>query len=381
MSRQFFAAVAILAFVLIALTVVIVIEPIPLRSMPLPRVYPPVKYQFATSLFYEGVQSNMAAVIETDGTTISLAYPLTTDPDDPSTSLRDPEWVRGGDNLIYTEYIKSDKHSHIVMLDTSAIPPYGSEDYPVDGVEYLLKENIPPIQITPNDGLNHFEPVFSYTNSKIAYLADAPGHKADVYTINLDGTEVTQITNTPDIYENQVSWSPDGTMLAYIADIDERPQIYIVPATGGEPTQLTFGSNKYHPLWAWSGERIYYVAHPIGSGIAWIQSISLSGDDIHTHYTAVPTTLGATASIDSLVLGPNERTLGFIKVEQLHKRPDVPERDLGQFSDMVSYISTLHFLDPYSGEITSPVWEGELQPMIGGLKWRYYVPGVEPPLF
>ena len=110
MSTPIFCGVAILALVLIALTVVIVIEPVPLRSMPLPRLYPPVKYQFATGLYYEGLQTNMAAVIETDGTTIGLAYPLATDPKESATYLRDPEWIVAGGNLIYTKYIESAQH-------------------------------------------------------------------------------------------------------------------------------------------------------------------------------------------------------------------------------------------------------------------------------
>jgi hypothetical protein len=373
MSRQFFSAVAILALVLIALTVVIAIEPVPLRSMPLPQLTSPTKYQFATYLHHDGLLQNIPAIVETDGTTIRLAYFLAVDIEDSTSYLNDPEWIIAGGNLIYTKYIESDQHTHIVMLDASAIPPYGTDDYPVDGVEYLLNQNISPVQITPNDGLKHFEPVFSDANSKIAYLASAENQWSDIYTINLDGTGITQVTNTPDVRERDIAWSPDGTMLAYTADVGETAHIFVVSANGGEPTQVTSGpSERYAPVWSGSGERLFYAVNRLGSGLAWIQSMSLSGKDVFTHYTAIPDTAGAVAFIDSLAFSAHENVLAFIEGEQLYsKGPDL----------FPQYTNTLHLLNLNSGQLTSPAWDGAEQPMMIGLAWRPIVPGVEPPLY
>src|SRR5262245_59486183 len=39
------------------------------------------------------------------------------------------------------------------------------------------------------------------------------------------------------------SFSPDGRFIAYLSNTTGIPQAWLIPVTGGEPTQLTFGSD------------------------------------------------------------------------------------------------------------------------------------------
>ena len=61
--------------------------------------------------------------------------------------------------------------------------------------------------------------------------------KYDIYIVREDGTDLRQITDTPNISERWPTWSPDGLSLAYAAMDYEAPSpnwdIYMV-TSGGE---------------------------------------------------------------------------------------------------------------------------------------------------
>jgi dipeptidyl aminopeptidase/acylaminoacyl peptidase len=44
---------------------------------------------------------------------------------------------------------------------------------------------------------------------------------ADIWVMDADGTNQTNLTNTPDTNEGQPAWSSDGTRLAFTSDQDE----------------------------------------------------------------------------------------------------------------------------------------------------------------
>jgi Tol biopolymer transport system component len=60
----------------------------------------------------------------------------------------------------------------------------------------------------------------------------------NVHVVNLDVTGRRQVTNrkTPC---GRVRWSPDGKTLAFVSFEGKYPQLFVVPANGGEPRQLT----------------------------------------------------------------------------------------------------------------------------------------------
>jgi dipeptidyl aminopeptidase/acylaminoacyl peptidase len=44
---------------------------------------------------------------------------------------------------------------------------------------------------------------------------------ADIWVMDADGTNQTNLTNTPDTNEGQPAWSSDGTRIAFTSDRDE----------------------------------------------------------------------------------------------------------------------------------------------------------------
>ena len=87
----------------------------------------------------------------------------------------------------------------------------------------------------------------------------------DIYTMNIDGSNLTNITNTQS-YDMMPSWSPDGTKIAFASDKDYNGEIYIMDIDGSyfhdlstsNQTNITNTSNfdESGPSWSPDGTKI-----------------------------------------------------------------------------------------------------------------------------
>ena len=61
------------------------------------------------------------------------------------------------------------------------------------------------------------------------------------------------------------SWSPDGKQVAFISNISGRNNLWLVPAAGGWPTQLTISDQRQtNPVWSPDGKWIAYISDKDG---------------------------------------------------------------------------------------------------------------------
>src|SRR6185503_11462905 len=68
-----------------------------------------------------------------------------------------------------------------------------------------------------------------------------------------------QLTNTG--AANRAKWSPDGKTIAFVSSHAGRPQIYSVPAAGGEPMQLSnHGAGIRDFAWSRDGKWIAFIS-------------------------------------------------------------------------------------------------------------------------
>lgn len=152
-----------------------------------------------------------------------------------------------------------------------------------------------------SDSQNHYSPVFSRDGRKMAYLSSAEG-KTQVYVRDMDTGLTARVTDV-ELSPSSLSFSPDGSQLAFVmftpspakphftlpfkpkdaqwADephyIDQtlfqndgrgmkkpgNTHVYVVPAIGGTPRQLTFGPHDYSGQLAWThdGQHILVSAN------------------------------------------------------------------------------------------------------------------------
>jgi Tol biopolymer transport system component len=93
---------------------------------------------------------------------------------------------------------------------------------------------------------------------------------ADIWVMDADGSNQTNLTNTPDSNEGQPAWSSDGTRIAFSSDQDEIggfTDIWVMNADGSDRTNLTKtpdtpdadNFHEYQPSWAPSGTQIAFV--------------------------------------------------------------------------------------------------------------------------
>jgi len=106
-----------------------------------------------------------------------------------------------------------------------------------------------------NDGYYRFATV---AGDRLAFVCDD-----DLWTADLDGGAATRLTATPGVCTTP-RFSPDGSLLAFIATDEGHPEVYVMPSGGGRPRRLTYLGGTMATLCAWSedGSQIYFTANP-----------------------------------------------------------------------------------------------------------------------
>lgn len=144
----------------------------------------------------------------------------------------------------------------ILLAISLADPCLNAEQVTVDALMRL--RSISDVRISP-DG------------KQIAYVVSTPSfetaaHEAVLYRIPVAGgtplrlTYRTRIFNKP-LPSPWLRWSPDGSLLSFIAYVDETPQVLAISSAGGEPWPLTAvkgGVVRYE--WSPNGKEIAFVA-------------------------------------------------------------------------------------------------------------------------
>jgi tricorn protease len=85
----------------------------------------------------------------------------------------------------------------------------------------------------------------------------------DLWSAPLDGGAAVRLTASPGACTTP-RLSPDGTQIAFIANDEGHPELYLMPAQGGRPQRLTYLGGTMAAACAWSpdGSEIYFVSNP-----------------------------------------------------------------------------------------------------------------------
>lgn len=157
-----------------------------------------------------------------------------------------PRWSPDGSRIAFSTFLESKYEIYVV-------PALG-------GAPRRIVEDASELSWAPDGG-------------DIIYASSLGG----IFRRNLEGGKPDRIVDTDD-WLGALSWSSDGSYLAYVSKADNYllnevlianiapSSIWTVPARGGEPTVLTEGAYLHHsPVWTPDGEHILFVSNRGGS--------------------------------------------------------------------------------------------------------------------
>jgi len=106
-------------------------------------------------------------------------------------------------------------------------------------------------------------------NGRIAFDSDRDGGDIDIWTMRPNGSDPINLTANSAAFDGIANWRADGRKIVFQSDRvtatnpNGRFQIFVMNADGSDPTQITFTdlNNNDAPAWSPDGRKIVFVRH------------------------------------------------------------------------------------------------------------------------
>jgi Tol biopolymer transport system component len=162
-----------------------------------------------------------------------------------------------------------------------------------DGIYIMHADGTHPVQVTQSDALlgENAEPQWSPDGKKLVLQIVSDSKGSAVFTVNLDGTHLRQLTPYG-LFAEHPDWSPDGHLIIFEDYGNGAPpgvstNVFTVRPDGSHLTNVTNDEggavNAANPAWSPDGNKIVFVLFPGDgpNGFADVYTMNTDGSDIH----------------------------------------------------------------------------------------------------
>jgi hypothetical protein len=125
-----------------------------------------------------------------------------------------PAWVPGG-RVVYKYFERSGDFRGLYIMNADGSNPVPITDH--------LGDTMP--SVPPRGG------------DKVAFMSNRTG-RWEVYVVNIDGSELRQLTSSGGYNSGLPSWSPDGNYIAFVSDRDNQWAIWVINYNGSGERKL-----------------------------------------------------------------------------------------------------------------------------------------------
>jgi TolB protein len=150
-----------------------------------------------------------------------------------------------------------------------------------------------PTNLTNNPAWRNIRPDWSPDGRKIAFTSRRDGND-EIYVMNADGTNQTNLTNYRGADDSAPAWSPDGKKILFQSNRDGNDEIYVMNADGSDQTNLSdWPGRDQDPAWSPNGRKIAFHRDitPIDQQILQVYVMNADGSE-QTPLTGLPSENG-----------------------------------------------------------------------------------------
>ncbi len=131
----------------------------------------------------------------------------------------------------------------------------------------------PPTALTHDTSYRNSNPVFSPDGRRVAYHVNRIGGNQDIWLIDIDGGNSTQLTTDP-ASDHRPSWFPDGDQIAFQSIRQGKVVMLAINLKSGkERTLLEAGQDLTFPRVSPDGKQIVFNSKKSGTTNLWVASI------------------------------------------------------------------------------------------------------------
>jgi Tol biopolymer transport system component len=141
---------------------------------------------------------------------------------------------------------------------------HGPDTFSVD--IFVMNADSGDVRQITSGTADDYNPAFSPDGETIAFVREPFGTGTDLFMIKLDGTALTQFTNTPTMDEGSLAFSPSGDKVVFSRAGSRNSDVFVVNSDGTETENLTKMRriDEYHPDWSPDAQKITFTSYPFG---------------------------------------------------------------------------------------------------------------------